>query len=601
MRRIALLMIVVLLMIIIIIISLVYYPDVEIVLTDSPMGYYVANDGDDLNDGLTPDAPWKTIGKINSELNGGCINVGDDIYFNRGDTFTDSDLKLRLGGASLDDWMIIGAYGSGADPIFYGTTNAIDCSADDIGFLKIQDIDIENTSNCGIWIRRNNTNNITISNVDVFNPGSNGIIVSSIDHFIIEDCAVTNGSGAGICIYGANSDTLTKMRNTIARNCTVHNTATDGFTYHRGDGGAKSEIGENHYILNCSANSIAKEQGFDLTSGENYYIKDCSGYDNIDGTFVLGHGITNVTIDNFHSYDEVQEGVVFSESYEVRIRNSIFQGETNGYKLFEVTGTHENLTIYNNDFIFEHNTSRANFDVGSVVNVNCKNNIFWSNVTDAPAYFIVINNGNLTTAHMNFSSNIYWRDGDSDETDRWYIGLANYNFNEWTVQSESYNEKRANASVNVSNDFNLASGSPAIDAGDWLTTTNGSGSGTTINLTDASYFFPGLPTLGVDGDNIFIGDDTNLEVTGVDYVAETIVVNRNITWSDGENVSLLAYTGSGPDIGAREFISDELDIIPSELELAVAGYFVLLYLVLFCFVIITKRVYIHEIDKKINH
>ena len=149
-------MIVVLLMIIIII-SLVYYLNIENDLTDSPMGYYVANDGDDLNDGLTPDAPWRTIGKINSELNGGCINVGDDIYFNRGDTFIDSDLYLRLGGVSSNNWMIIGVYGSGADPIFYGTTNAIDCSDDDIGFLKIQDIDIENTSNCGIWIRRNTT------------------------------------------------------------------------------------------------------------------------------------------------------------------------------------------------------------------------------------------------------------------------------------------------------------------------------------------------------------------------------------------------------------------------------------------------------------
>ena len=75
----------------------IHYSNVEIVLADSTT-YYVANDGDNSNDGLSPSTPWRTIGKVNTELNGGVINQGDDIYFKRGDTFTDTGLSIKLGG-----------------------------------------------------------------------------------------------------------------------------------------------------------------------------------------------------------------------------------------------------------------------------------------------------------------------------------------------------------------------------------------------------------------------------------------------------------------------------------------------------------------------
>ena len=83
---------------------------IDIVFADPSNNYYIANDGDDLNDGLSPLSPWKTIAKVNSELNGGVINTGDDIYFKRGDVFT-GELVIRVGGSS-SDYMVIGAYDS---------------------------------------------------------------------------------------------------------------------------------------------------------------------------------------------------------------------------------------------------------------------------------------------------------------------------------------------------------------------------------------------------------------------------------------------------------------------------------------------------------
>src|SRR5689334_16859856 len=43
--------------------------------------YFVANAGDDSNDGLTVDTPWRTIAKVNAQS----FLPGDTISFNRGD------------------------------------------------------------------------------------------------------------------------------------------------------------------------------------------------------------------------------------------------------------------------------------------------------------------------------------------------------------------------------------------------------------------------------------------------------------------------------------------------------------------------------------
>ena len=43
--------------------------------------YYVSNEGDDKNDGLSPKTPWKTIEKVSLAD----LNEGDGVLFRRGD------------------------------------------------------------------------------------------------------------------------------------------------------------------------------------------------------------------------------------------------------------------------------------------------------------------------------------------------------------------------------------------------------------------------------------------------------------------------------------------------------------------------------------
>ncbi len=73
--------------------------------------YYVdATNGNDLNDGLTPGSAWQTVSKVN----GSSFSPGDNIYFNRGDTWRE---KLTVpSSGSYGSPITFTSYGSGNDP-----------------------------------------------------------------------------------------------------------------------------------------------------------------------------------------------------------------------------------------------------------------------------------------------------------------------------------------------------------------------------------------------------------------------------------------------------------------------------------------------------
>ena len=78
--------------------------------------YYVSNDGNDDNDGLTPETAWQTISRLAQEAGGwereGVLKPGDAVFFRRGDIFRDQNFHLGTDGLTFS------AYGEGEKPIF---------------------------------------------------------------------------------------------------------------------------------------------------------------------------------------------------------------------------------------------------------------------------------------------------------------------------------------------------------------------------------------------------------------------------------------------------------------------------------------------------
>jgi len=103
-------------------------------------------------------------------------------------------------------------------------------------------------------------------------------------------------------------------------------------------------------------------------------------------------------------------------------------------------------------------------------------------------------------------------------------------------------------------DFRLISGSPCIDRGAFLTKIESeSGSGTAFSVDNAGFFYDGWGIPSEIGDTIQLeGQSDRAVIVQVDYDSNKITVDRNLTWSNGQGLSL-EYAGDAPDLGAFEF------------------------------------------------
>ena len=71
--------------------------------------YYVSQNGDDSNDGLSEEKAWKTLSKINDAFNKKIISNGDTILLKRGEEF-----RGNINVKAYD--ILIGAYGDETSP-----------------------------------------------------------------------------------------------------------------------------------------------------------------------------------------------------------------------------------------------------------------------------------------------------------------------------------------------------------------------------------------------------------------------------------------------------------------------------------------------------
>ncbi len=121
--------------------------------------YYISNDGDDSNDGRSPETAWAT--PYTAMKKG--LKAGDAVLFARGDTWY-VDVETNMGSVeynlSFADGVSIGAYGDGAKPVLRGDIK----EANDPAFWEIY-YEKDGTK---IWKA---ARGLRITNVLVFNEG----------------------------------------------------------------------------------------------------------------------------------------------------------------------------------------------------------------------------------------------------------------------------------------------------------------------------------------------------------------------------------------------------------------------------------------------
>ena len=221
-------------------------------------------------------------------------------------------------------------------------------------------------------------------------------------------------------------------------------------------------------------------------------------------------------------------------------------------------GQAENLMIYNNTSYGNH---RGFMSAGSVPTANnvIKNNI----ITNSVEYelYIVHDSHNYYIKNIFGITTIYWNNDTDTRVDNIIIadpivigtGLLSEGFTTVLKYNNSTNEVDPGGSYIVIPDdersVELQLGSPMIAAGTWLTTiTSETGSGTTFTVDDARYFMDGWGI--IDGDKIQL-EGKSSTVGIINISGNTITVDRSISWTQGDGVSL-SYNGKAPDMGAHE-------------------------------------------------
>lgn len=488
--------------------------------------------------------------------------------------------------------------------------------------FTIQKSDMSTTADgdpIGVYISGEGSQHNEIRNLIIDGMGANtlnSIVISKGSYNLVENNRMYNGCKAGIIVGGGGLD-----KNNILRDNIIADPYFNGINVGSGLGNMHNLLIEGNSVCgSVASDGVQLENRYDLPAGvrdndsnrgvvirnniicnnaENGVDAKGGAYIVIEGNIIYGNtgnndgglpihntdpdnryggmgGVTHganagserLIIRNNVIYDNL--GGILADNY-YHIYNNDLLGNNRDYTGPDSTFDTSRKPLFQGIGLFESDCNNYN----SCRNIAIKNNIMMGNKDaemsmkpSTPYSNIDINNnlyfnsahsvqlGNFTAMHSwNRISLAQWRQMLGSRSG--IIG-AEVNSLEQNPQFVDAIDKPTGSHTQY--DFHLSSGSPAIDRGSFLTQTTSTGSGTTIPVADASYFFDGYTI--TNGDIIQLqGQAVTATITSVDYSTNILVVNKSLTWTSGLGVAL-AYSGSVPDMGAYEYESST--IVPPE-------------------------------------
>ena len=423
---------------------------------------------------------------------------------------------------------------------------------------------------------------ITIEGIVFDNPGNGwGRFVNS-HHIIVKDCkfynAPTSGDVAGLKFVNSHHNQI------------LNNIIDDGFdnlslinsNYNLVEGNTLTKADHTLWAIKCGDYNILRDNYFYNELQKIGEIYDCSDSANADmnhfGISEVNATWHNVVEDNIFAGTAVDNGdgpfngIQLAGQGTIVRRNVIYKSEGTGIGLQRYSPEAEyNLhnRIYHN--VFYDNAGGAIITGSSQDSVHfgdniVKNNIMmnnrvmplgWADNLDSGHQLSHRNMANFMVDHNCIYSDILPPDNSiyvSYDT-RLGVPAAQSAFPSQYMDNSVLNPMFAAAS---NHNFRLQEGSPAIDAGGFLTTAAGQGTQSNqLVVADATCFSDGF---GIkSGDLIqFENQTVSVAVTDINYTTNTLTLNSAMSWSTGDGVAL-KYFGTRPDIGAFEYGSATAD------------------------------------------
>lgn len=483
--------------------------------------YYIDSDsGNDNNDGSIGD-PWETIAKANAEL-----TAGDTVYIRDG--IYNNTIRPSVSG-TVSNPITYAAYNN-EEAIITGVGDGVNVS--ERSYIVVDGLSLLDVGNHWVEFAPNGTYN-TIKNCYMEEAGNyTGIALSRGDGTGANYNKILNNTLVSVCNPKSVIGVWSSGRNLIEGN-SFRGGPHDALIMHdRVDGSCDYNIIRNNYFQNKWHHNVAINET-DYILIENNIIVD-AGDD-------AANNVCGTEEDRTMARQE-HKGLMANTRY------GIFRGNilvNNGYGI----ALSSNSATACDDNRFYNNTIYKNYEG---LRVDAKDAL-------APIKNIIKNN--IIYDSVNYAIREYGGDGPLDND---YInndilgGVIHYgssDTNTGTLAVDPLFVDRTNR------DFNLRPGSPMINAGEWLTTANGAGSGKVISVDDARYFMDGWGI--IEGDLIqFEGQSVITRITSIDHNTDTITVEDDMTWTDGLGVCL-PYDGTAPDIGASYYVPDQsADLAP---------------------------------------